>query len=283
MSDNTAPAGAPQPDERIDPIPARIFLFGYGLVVSLIAVGTVGGLGIEGAGLWSSLIAAAALTPVMRKLFARHRQATWAAGGDFVVAEHEARRLVADILVLLMGVILSFALFALLLTAESRAGLFPAQFDALLGGGLAAGEAAGGTFFGSSVLSNILLCFAACLMAAILKEGGMAVTIAWIGSLWGVGLVVFVTNQGDTVSFAGVIVALLSLAVTSAALTIAGAAGLFLSRGALKYGATSDKFANIRRTSVRLLSYSALFVFVAAALTMLAQSMILVRTIRSLL
>lgn len=258
---------------------SRTLFFARGFFYSLAAIAIPFQFARPYTGIAAVALVAVSLTAVTRKIFARHREVSRAAEGDVTVALRAAVPLAANILWLLGGITTAFFAAAVILDPATRGALFPLQTVALIGGELSNAE----TFFASTAVSNLLFCAGAFAIAAAFREVGVALTIAWTGSFWGVGFVAYFASRGQTIGLTGTVLGVLAVLAICPALVGSGAVGLFLSRGATKYGIGSETWRNILRTSLRILGAAALLTLVSAGLTAFAQANLLLRVIFDLL
>jgi hypothetical protein len=235
-----------------------LLLYGvaYGLAGPVVSRFLMSGSAI---GALSVLLTALGLVRTTETLFVRHRTRCWNPSDDPQAASTE---LVFALTALLTGVMIAFAIFALRLPDPALRELFSFQFDGVFVHKIVLIRNFSAQF-AYALKSGVVvmgLCF---LLAAIYMEGGLALAIAWIGSLWGIGLVSIIR---DGAYFPPVLIAILiSLAANSVGFLTAGTTGLFLTRGALKYGLASPAMKRITGSSLMLFAASLGFILFAAA------------------
>jgi hypothetical protein len=212
-------------------------------------------------GLLAVFLAALGLLEVLKVLFARHRDVAWS-GGDVPAA---SRALAADLLAVQAGAVLGFAIVAAILRLDDLVVLFRLQLR--LGLPVRVGpEGASAAFaFQRTLVVGLAAAGLSALLAALYKEGGLALVIAWIGSVWGLAASLVAGSLGAGLTAAGGISLGAALVAGSLGHAAAGMAGLFLGRGAQRCGVRSAEFRPIARTSLLLLVTAVIAEAVAAA------------------
>jgi hypothetical protein len=260
MADNlTPPTKAASPQAPSIPAFSMLLLYGtaYGLAGPVVSRFLMGGSAI---GALSVLLAALGLVRTTEALFVRHRARCWDPADDPQAASTE---LVAGLVSIMTGVMIAFAIFAVRLNDATLKELFSFQFDGVFVHRIVLIKDFSSQF-AFALKSGVVVMGFCFLLTAIYMESGLALAIAWIGSLWGIGLVSLVR---DGAHMPPVIIAiLLSLAANSVGFLTAGTTGLFLSRGALKYGISSPAMKRIMSTSLMLFAASLGFILFAAAI-----------------
>ncbi len=247
-------------------VPERTFLFLLGLV------NAVGGITLawvlsrrthDAIGPFSVALCALGLVAVTKALFERHRDQSWHGKG----AEGASTELGLDLLSVQLGIFVGFQLLAAILPRPLVEELFGFQMRGIFAHRfLASGPTA--SIFASVLLSGFSVACVTLLLGAVYKEGGIALALAWNGSLLGVAMVQIVRLPG--IRPVQVLCLLASLLAAALAYHAAGMVGLFLSRGAQKYRVRSVEFHGIARTALLLYGTLVALVLASAAFTALA-------------
>jgi len=204
-------------------------------------------------GALSVMVAALFITPLMRYLFGVHRDLSWQAAGNPAAAARAARSLVVNLLVVIFGMACLILAYWHQVGANAAGSFFALQMAGLAGETL--------SFSGANVSPLTTLIFAevfyylaAFALAAVLKEGGVALIVSWTGHLWGVAVALawHGTARIGTTATSFLVILTVALVLSTAALLVTGSIGLFLSRGAMKYGIMSTEFRRIARTCLLL-------------------------------
>lgn len=238
-----------------------LFLLGlsYGLggviAAAMLSHAYIGPLGV--------CITALGLVETMQLMFKRHRDISWASGAD--AAQPAAAELLGNLLSVLLGVVSAFAIFASNFQRGTISKLFSFQINGVFIHQLVP-YSDFATQFGAAMLSGIALAGLAFFLAAIYKESGIAFLMSWIGSLWGIGLVMSFRSV-ETADAIDVALVMLSLATGSISFLSAGITGLFMGRGALKYPITSKEYRAIVHTSLSIFAGAISFLLVSAVLS----------------
>lgn len=248
-------------------IPALPMLFLLGLTYGLAAIILSTALASSYVGTLAVALTALGLVDVVRPLFLRHREISWAEKTSRAV-ERATGELVLRLLAVLVGVVVAYVVLTLSLSDQAVRRLFDFQIKGVFahtffkGGSFAA--AFGANFLGGIVVSGI-----AFFLAAIYKEAGISLLTAWIGSLWGIGLSVSFQTAAPT-EMTSVFLTVLALAAGSLTFFSMGAAGLFLARGAYRYPVKSSEYRGILRMSLSLFGAAMSFMLLSALLSALA-------------
>lgn len=244
----------------------RMMLFLRGLVYGLggILIGWVLVRSVRvSIGPFAVVLAALGLTKTMEYLFARHREACWAPEGN---PEGASVELAGNLLAVQFGILLGFAIFATALPGAVITELF--QFQ--LRGVFVHQIPSFGPFHNSftvALMSGLSVMCISFFLGAIYQEGGISLTVSWVGSLWGIALVSLLRRVGFDQHIGYVAFVLLSLLAGSIGFMTSGMAGLFLARGTHKYAVGSKEHHSITRTCLLLFACSMAFVLFSAALS----------------
>lgn len=224
------------------------------LLARLLVAGFQGALGVA--------LTAIGLIEIVKALFARHRDISWSETGDPQAASTE---LVTNLLHVLFGVIIAYVIFAIRLSSGDLMSAFAFQMKSVF-----LHREVASTLFGihfSFALKHVLVVGGISLvLAALYKESGLALTLAWTGSLWGISIVEVIRQSGGAVDPIAIGITGSALAAQSVGIVTLGMVGLFLARGAQKYSVRSVHFTRIGRTSLLLFGGAVGFLFFAAAL-----------------
>lgn len=211
-------------------------------------------------GVLSVALTAIGIVETTRLLFARHREISWSPDGDPQAASTE---LVMNLLHLLFGVILAYVIFAIRLSSPDLLDAFRFQMQSVfLHRGVAGTQFS--AHFAHALQQVLVVGGLTFILATLYKESGLSLTVAWVGSLWGISIVEVVRQSGGAVEPFAIGITASALAAESVGALTLGAVGLFLARGVQKYGARSREFRRILRTSL-LLSGSAVGFLVFSA------------------
>ncbi len=261
-SQTPVPTASPAVASPITPVPRPTMLILIGLLYGLagilmarfLVIGFLGALGVA--------LTAVGIIETMRSLFSRHRDISWSPGGDPQAASTE---LVMNLLHLLGGVVLAYVIFAIRLSSAELASAFSFQMKSVflhrdVGGVLFADH------FSYAIRHVLVIAGVTFLMSAIYKESGLSLTLAWVGSLWGISIVEVIRQSGGVIDPLGIGLTGAALAAQSVGLVTSGTVGLFLARGAQKYPLRSAGYSSIVRTCLLLFGGAVGFLFFSAAL-----------------
>ena len=179
--------------------------------------------------------------------------------------------LVADLLCLFMGLITGFLLLPLVMGTTAYAEVFSgiARFVDVRRASLARFDFAD---VGHILLVNLRVMLVFFLIGLLFRYVGTLLVVVWNAATWGVVFAASLagtlwgTRQGSGWEGAQLaLVVLPHLIVETAAYLFAATAGIFLSRACQRYRLTSDRFEQVGRTVLMLLT-TALVLVVAAAL-----------------
>lgn len=253
---------SPPPAPGVTPVPRSTMLLLIGLLYGLIGIlmarflvfGFLGALGVALTGV--------GVIETMKALFSRHRDISWSPEGDPQAASTE---LVMNLLHLLAGIVMAYVIFAIRLSSGELLNAFSFQMKSVFLH-RDVQSALFGDHFAYALRHVLVISGVAFFMSAIYKESGLALTIAWIGSLWGISIVEVLRQSGGVIDPFGIGFTGAALAAQSVGLVTTGAVGLFLARGAQKYRLRSAEYRGITRTCLLLFGGAVGFLVFAAAL-----------------
>ncbi len=250
--------------ERVpgDVAPPRVLLFSEGLAYGVVAL-TLAAYLSPGAGLGAFSVALSSLGIYTRALqfFARHRDRCWAPGGDPFFASLD---LVFDLAAIFTGIFFANAIFAAAQNPGDLDRLFSFQFRSAFAYEMVPPQSSLGVQFLLAAASGLVMILVSMLLTAIFKEGGVALVVAWLGSLWGAGSIALGRAPALGFDAGDMVVVIGAFFFGSVGILTSSITGLFLSRGAEKYTITTPAYRGILRTSVSLIVVSVALVFLTA-------------------
>lgn len=222
-------------------------LFLLCLTYSTLAIIVAGIFGRHILGVLSVALTGIGLMGLTERLFRRHHDVAWSGGN----AEIASIQLVRDLVVMLGGVLVAYAIFTLVVSPQQAMKIFSFQVRSGIIHQMVVAEKLSTQFFITLKMGVIVLIFAF-ILGSIYKEGGLALTIAWIGSFWGVGLDTILRRPFGPIGAVNVMLIVISFVTAACAYILAGTIGLFLSRGLQKYTIRSPEVKAIAHTCLLL-------------------------------
>ena len=233
-------------------------------LLGLAGVGAAWVLFPQYAGLVSIFLAAFAAADTLQRLFERNQDEVWRRGDGSYRANE---RLAFAILSMFTGLVAGYALVSLAAPVETLDRIFRPQL-APFGGRTAADLVLPG--FLPLLGHNALVMVAGFLAALVYREGGILLVLGWNASLWGSAFPVLVRRAapGEGIAAAAELGRLLPgilphLLLESMAYVLVAMAGVFLSKGLLRYRAGTPELRRVLEASVTI-SGLALLTLVAA-------------------
>ncbi|MBL4888632.1 MAG: hypothetical protein JKX97_01265 [Candidatus Lindowbacteria bacterium] len=234
--------------ERALAFPTRGSLFLAGLFYSIIGVIMAGFLAESHTGSLGVCLAGLGLVEITERLFTRHRDLSWSGEKR---AEDAATELVGNLMALMSGVLLAFAIYALPLSHENFILRFSVQVRGVFMNLAYDGSGYASIFIYSFKIGMFLLITSA-VIGGIYKEAGIALNLTWVGSMWAVGIVNLLPKHGAGAKPMEIALILLTLLCTTVAFFTASSVGLFFARGLNKYKWNSLELKGIVATCGKL-------------------------------
>jgi hypothetical protein len=243
-------------------------LFAEGAIYTGIGLAFMHASASEQAGVFAIFLAAAALLGPFNTLLTENREAIWDRGED---PRRANRRSVVGVLAMFLGMLIAFAVAALL-QGEARSA---ATFRIALEAANIDRDTILTRRFGSMgglVLHNVWVLVTIVALAFVYRSYGALLALTWNAALWAVVFCALVqraihSTQVPMLAFAAISAAAVfpHLVLEALAYVTAALAAIFMSKGMAKYGVSDPKFRAVVLASGRLVLAAIAILVVAAA------------------